>query len=95
MNSNQAVNNKKTNIFLSFIMNFVKIFKYFYIGVKACTYDLFVYLYNALSWKLDKAYRRTKEVITKEPSTGGVNIFEGMNNPIYEEEKRKDIYLQS
>lgn len=87
MKSNQAVNNKKTNIFLSFIMNFIKIFKYFYIGIKACTYDLFVYLYNALSWKLDKAYRRTKEVITKEPSTGGVNIFEGMNNPIYEEEK--------
>ena len=52
---------------LEFIKNVIlvifSIFSYACIGVKACTYDLFVYLYNSTSWKLDKAYKRTKEAI--------------------------------
>lgn len=52
---------------LSFFKNSILIifyiFSYAFIGIKACTYDLFVYIYNALSWRLDKAYRRTKEVL--------------------------------
>jgi len=39
------------------------IFSYAFVGLKACTYDLFVYLYNNLSWRLDKAYKRTKEAL--------------------------------
>ncbi|MBE6156889.1 MAG: type II secretion system F family protein [Firmicutes bacterium] len=53
--------------FLSFFKNIFlvifSIFSYAFIGVKACTYDLFVYLYNSTSWRLDKAYKRTKEAL--------------------------------
>lgn len=63
-------NNRKVVWYISFL-NIVKnifltifhIFSYAFIGVKAVTYDLFVYLYNSLSWRVDKAYKRTKEVL--------------------------------
>jgi len=57
--------NKKSiiDLFKNIILVFVNIFMYAFIGIKACTYDLFVYLYNLLSWKLDRAYKRTKEVL--------------------------------
>lgn len=42
------------------------IFYYAYIGVRACTYDLFVYVYNSLSWRLDKAYKKTKEALNSD-----------------------------
>lgn len=45
------------------ILTIFHIFSYAIIGLKACTYDLFVFLYNSLSWRLDKAYRRTKEAL--------------------------------
>jgi len=45
------------------ILTFFHIFSYAFLGLKACTYDLFVFLYNSLSWRLDKAYRRTKEAL--------------------------------
>ena len=45
------------------ILMIFSIFSYAFLGLKACTYDLFVFLYNSLSWRLDKAYRRTKEVL--------------------------------
>ncbi len=45
------------NIFLTFFA----IITYSLIGIKACTYDLFVYLYNTIVWHLDKGYKRTKE----------------------------------
>lgn len=54
-------------IVLEFLKNIClvifSIFSYAFIGLKACTYDLFVYLYNSASWKLDKAYKRTKETL--------------------------------
>ncbi len=61
--------NKKKSIF-NYIIDFFKgiflvifyIFSYAFIGLKACTYDFFVYLYNSLSWKLDRAYKRTKSI---------------------------------
>jgi len=46
-----------------FILVLFHIFSYAFTGIKACTYDLFVYLYNNLSWRLDKAYKRTKEAL--------------------------------
>ena len=45
------------NIFLTFFA----IITYSLIGLKACTYDLFVYLYNTIVWRLGKGYKRTKE----------------------------------
>ena len=58
---------------LEFIKNVVlvifHIITFAFIGVKACTYDLFVFLYNYISWRLDKAYKRTKEVIGTHEST--------------------------
>ena len=54
---------KNNNFILNIFMPFLNIFKYAFIGVKACTFDLFVYLYNSASWHLDKAYKRTKEVL--------------------------------
>lgn len=64
-------NNKEKKLWYIPIVDFFKniflvifsIFSYALIGIKACTYDLFVYLYNYISWKLDKAYRRTKDVL--------------------------------
>ena len=56
-------NDKKNNVFLDFFKNIglviVAIFEYAFVGLKACTYDLFVFIYNKLSWHLDKAYKRT------------------------------------
>ena len=46
-----------------FLLILFHIFTFAFIGIKACTYDLFVYIYNNLSWRLDKAYKRTKEVL--------------------------------
>jgi len=52
---------------IEFLKNIIlvifSIFSYAFIGIKACTYDLFVYLYNSTSWRLDKAYKRTKEAL--------------------------------
>ena len=45
------------------ILTIFHIFSYAFIGIKASTYDLFVYLYNYASWRVDKAYKRTKEVL--------------------------------
>lgn len=52
------------DFFKNVLMAFLSIFSYAYIGIKACTFDLFVFLYNSISWRLDKAYKRTKDVIT-------------------------------
>lgn len=62
------------NFFKNIILVVFYIFYFALIGLKASTFDLFVFLYNSLSWKLDKAYRRTKEVL---------------GNPIYEEKDNK------
>ncbi len=60
-------NDKKNNVFLDFFKNIglviVAIFEYAFVGLKACTYDLFVFIYNKLSWHLDKAYKRTKDIL--------------------------------
>ena len=50
-------------ILKNIILVIFHIFSYAFIGIKACTYDLFVYVYNFLSWRLDKAYKRTKNAI--------------------------------
>ncbi len=55
---------------LEFLKNIVLtifyIFSYAFIGLKFCTYDLFVFIYNNLSWRLDKAYKRTKEALGRD-----------------------------
>ncbi len=51
------------NFFKSIILVIFSIFSYAVIGIKACTYDLFVYIYNNISWKLNKGYKRAKEDI--------------------------------
>lgn len=53
----------KKNIFVEIFSMFFGVFKFAFIGIKACTYDLFLFLYNSISWKLDKAYKRTKNAI--------------------------------
>lgn len=69
MDSNIETNGKKVwyVLIVEFLKNVIlvifSIFSYAVIGIKACTYDLFVYIYNSASWKLDKAYRRIKEAI--------------------------------
>lgn len=45
------------------ILTIFHIFSYAFVGIKACTYDLFVYLYNYISWRVDKAYKRTKDAL--------------------------------
>ena len=84
----QNTNIKKKNPILQFFLNFILIFKYAYLGLKDCTVDLFIYLYNAISWKLDKAYRRTKQAINNDKNEN-VNLFYNTNNPLYEEQKPK------
>lgn len=49
--------------FKNIILTVFHIFSYAFVGIKACTYDLFVYLYNNISWRLDKAYKRTKDAL--------------------------------
>ncbi len=51
------------NFFKAMVNVFINIFIYAFIGVKAMTYDLFVFLYNSISWRLDKTYRTTKEAL--------------------------------
>ena len=51
------------NFFKAFIMNFLYIFYYAFIGLKACTFDLFVFLYNSISWRTGKAYQKTKDAL--------------------------------
>ena len=68
------------NIFLTIFY----IFSYAFIGIKACTYDLFVYIYNSTSWRLDKAYKRTKEAL-------GPHHFEDDNK----KKKKEKIYNYS
>ena len=70
----KAQNNQEKKVWYVVVVEFLKkvaltifsIFSYAFIGVKACTYDAFVYIYNSLSWKLDKAYKRTKEVLAQD-----------------------------
>lgn len=69
MNGNIADNNKSVwyvkviDFFKNIILVIFSIFSYAFMGIKACTYDLFVFLYNSISWRLDKAYKRTKEAM--------------------------------
>lgn len=80
LNNNKNIQNKsikpKTSIFQkigSFLKNVIlvafQIFTYTFIGIKACTYDLFVFLYNSISWRLDKAYKKTKEAFGNHDSS--------------------------
>ena len=54
---------KVIDFFKNIILVVFYIFYYAFVGIKACTYDLFVYIYNFISWRLDKAYKKTKEVL--------------------------------
>jgi len=88
----QEIPNKEKTIWYVSVINFLKniiltvfyIFSYAFIGLKACTYDLFVFLYNSASWRLDKAYKRTKEVL-------GPNALEEDNN----KKKKEKVYNYS
>lgn len=83
--------NKRKIVWYTLIINFFKnivlvifsIFSYSFKGLKVCTYDLFVFLYNSISWRLDKAYRRTKEVLGPEEFHGN------------EKKKKEKIYKYS
>ncbi len=67
---------KKDNLAKDIALAFFSLFSYFFIGLKACTYDLFVFIYNSLSWKFDKAYRSAKQAIKS-------------NNEVEEDTKKK------
>ena len=69
-NTNSVPN--KSNFLSSFLNVIVSIFKCAFIGFKASTYGLVIYLYNAISWKLDIAYHKTKDVVGDD--IGGANI---------------------
>ncbi len=66
---NVADNTKKmtkfsvSNLFKNIILVIFSIFSYAFFGLKACTYDLFVHLYNSLTWKMGKAYKRTQAAL--------------------------------
>ncbi len=84
---------KNNNIFVSLILSFVHVFKYAFLGLRACTVDLFFVIYDAISWKLDKAYRNTKDALVKETSsvnlnspTGGAISYEDR----YKSKKKKE-----
>ena len=49
------------DFFKNIILTIFAIVTYALIGVKAVTYDLFVYLYNTITWRLGKGYKRLKE----------------------------------
>lgn len=59
--NNKSLIDKIIDFFKNTFLAFLSIFSYAYIGIKACTFDLFVKIYNSMSWHLDKAYKRTKE----------------------------------
>ena len=54
-----------SDIIIDFFKNvfyaFLSVFSYAYIGIKACTFDLFVYLYNAITWRFNKGYKRAQD----------------------------------
>lgn len=60
---NQQSNKGIGNIFKDIILVFFNIFSYAFIGLKACTYDLFISLFNTASWHVDKAYKKTKNAL--------------------------------
>lgn len=66
------------------ILVIFSIFSYAFIGIKSCTYDLFVYLYNSISWRLDKAYKRTKDAL------GPHDIYDGSKR-----KKKEKVYNYS
>ncbi len=51
------------NFFKNIIFAIFYIFYYAFIGVKVCTFDVFVSLYNSISWKANSAYRKTKDLM--------------------------------
>ncbi len=62
MDNNVAKNDNKVLDFIKdYLLSFAYIFSYAFTGLKACTFDLFVYIYNSISWKTNKNYRRTKD----------------------------------
>ncbi len=74
------------NFFKNSVLVFTNIFVYAFIGLKASTYDLFVYLYNSISWKLDKSYRKTKEALGPK---------EKLDDEDRERKKKKKVYKYS
>lgn len=61
--SNKKVSQSIIDFFKNSTLTFFYIFYYAFIGLKAITYDLLVNIYNSISWRLDKAYRTTKNVL--------------------------------
>ena len=49
------------SFFKNIILTIFAIVTYAIIGIKACTYDLFVYLYNTITWRFAKGYKRLRE----------------------------------
>ena len=61
-NDEMMVRSKKSNGFIiDFFMAILYIFYYAFIGIKACTFDLFVYIYNSITWRFGKAYKNAKD----------------------------------
>jgi type IV pilus assembly protein PilC len=71
LNTNNSVKDNSNSILLIPI-NF---FKYAFLGIKALIFDIWVILFNAISFQVDKAYRGTKNTLT--------------NDEIYEKNKGK------
>ncbi len=69
MNENTGNKEKKywymsiVNFFKNILLTFFNIFYFAFVGLKACTFDIFVKIYNSFSWKTDSAYKNTKGAI--------------------------------
>lgn len=57
-------NKTNSNGIKSIILIPIYLIKYALLGIKVVCFDFWVYLYNALSWQVDSAYRKTKETLS-------------------------------
>lgn len=84
-----AVNDKKiwyvqvAEVFKLIFSTIGSIFSYAFIGLKASTYDLFMYIFNSSSYKLDTAYKKTKDMV------GGGDYIDDTNK------KKEKVYKYS
>ena len=76
---------KKNNLY-NYLLIPVNILKYALYGLKTITLDLFITIYNFLSWNLNKTYTKTKEIVE------GDNIYE---RNTFKKKKKEKTYSYS
>jgi len=59
--NDEKIKNKKTNVLIDFFMAFAYIFVYALKGAKFLLIDLWILIFNFLSWQLDKTYQKVKK----------------------------------